>query len=919
MQLKIREIPLSSGGPLIAVLNEKTAKKLSLFPKERVHIKRLRAKNGITCVINISEGGIHENEIGLFQEAFKKLNIPEGTHIDLSPESKPESIQYIKKKLNGEELNEKEINLIVKDIVSNELSEIELTYFVSGCYTKGLSIKETLALTNAMVENGEKLSFKSNIVVDKHCLTYDTPFIYKDHNEIKISPIGEVCEAILNNDNSKDIVNNNHLKALTLNEQGEIEFQFITKIFKVKSPKELQKIKLIGNREIELTEDHTIFILKEGKIINIPSKAIKKGDYVLVPSGIKDKDIISKIRLDSKRILRDYKKIPQEIQIEPEFVRLLAYYIAEGFTNEGGVFLNFGSHETKLIEDSIHCIKKIFHFEPTINQPHKTAIRVCMYSKTLAQIFNEVIKAGDCALNKKIPSFMFHVTPELKKEFLRTLIKGDGHNRRGYESCYVTSSKKLKCQLGYMLSLLGISVTYHTAKATTRKFPNGQICNIQESYQIYTQARELYGGRKKDNVSYMNLIPIKEIGKINNSNVGWIKRRALKTQKYITKDKLKQIEDNIESQDIKKILNGYLSVLEVKENKKVLSTSNYVYDIEVSGFNKFIAGTAPILIHNCIGGIAGNRTTLVTIPILASLGYTIPNTSSRAITSVSGTSDTFEVLAPVTLTKSKILEVVKKTNACMVWGGGVDLASADDKMIHVRHPLSIDPTGMMLASILAKKKATGITHLLMDIPYGPTAKIKTKKDAKKLEKLFLKVSKHLGIKIRVVLTDGSQPIGNGIGPALECEDVLSVLQGDGPNDLREKSIYLAVETLKLIGEKDPLNKVLDAIESGKAYKKMIEIIQAQGGHKHPVLPKTKYFYNVNANHDGKITSIDNKEINKIAMMTGAPEEKAAGLYLRVRANREIKKGTTLFTIYSNSLQNIEDIKERLKAINPITY
>jgi thymidine phosphorylase len=240
-------------------------------------------------------------------------------------------------------------------------------------------------------------------------------------------------------------------------------------------------------------------------------------------------------------------------------------------------------------------------------------------------------------------------------------------------------------------------------------------------------------------------------------------------------------------------------------------------------------------------------------------------------------------------------------------------------MIHVRHPLSIDPTGMMLASILAKKKATGITHLLMDIPYGPTAKIKTKKDAKKLEKLFLKVSKHLGIKIRVVLTDGSQPIGNGIGPALECEDVLSVLQGDGPNDLREKSIYLAVETLKLIGEKDPLNKVLDAIESGKAYKKMIEIIQAQGGHKHPVLPKTKYFYNVNANHDGKITSIDNKEINKIAMMTGAPEEKAAGLYLRVRANREIKKGTTLFTIYSNSLQNIEDIKERLKAINPITY
>ncbi len=349
------------------------------------------------------------------------------------------------------------------------------------------------------------------------------------------------------------------------------------------------------------------------------------------------------------------------------------------------------------------------------------------------------------------------------------------------------------------------------------------------------------------------------------------------------------------------------------------TTSNYVYDLEVPGYNKFIAGTAPICIHNCSGGVAGNRTTMVIVPIIASLGYKMPKTSSRAITSASGTSDTMEVLAPVTINKEKIQEIVNKTNGCIVWGGGVDLASADDKMINVRHPLNLDPTGMLLASILAKKKAASATHVLIDIPYGPDIKIKTKTEAKKLKKLFLKVGKKLELKLRVILTDGSQPIGNGIGPALEAADVLSVLQGDGPNDLREKSIYLATELLKLVGEKDPLNKVLESIESGKAYQKFLEIIQAQGGHKHPVIPKAKYFFNVNAVRDGKITSINNKKITQIASLAGAPEDKSAGIYLRVRKDREVTKGTTFFTVYSNSLQNMDIIKKRLKDLNPITY
>lgn len=326
-----------------------------------------------------------------------------------------------------------------------------------------------------------------------------------------------------------------------------------------------------------------------------------------------------------------------------------------------------------------------------------------------------------------------------------------------------------------------------------------------------------------------------------------------------------------------------------------------------------------ILDKHCIGGVAGNRTTMILVPILASLGYKIPKTSSRAITSPSGTSDTMEVLAPVTLSKKKIEEVIRKTNACIAWGGNMDLAAADDKMIKVRHPLSIDPTGMLISSILAKKKAAGATHVLIDIPWGEGAKVATKREAKKLRKLFLRTEKHMGFKMKVILTDGSQPIGNGIGPALEAADVLSILKGNGPNDLREKAIYMAAEMLKLIKVKKPKEKVLNALETGKAYHKLQEIIRAQGGLKHPVIPKAKYFFNVMGTHDAVIKHIDNKRISTIAALAGAPEDKTAGIYLRVRKGRKINRGLILYTVYSNSKTNLDIVKKQLKDLNPISY
>lgn len=312
-----------------------------------------------------------------------------------------------------------------------------------------------------------------------------------------------------------------------------------------------------------------------------------------------------------------------------------------------------------------------------------------------------------------------------------------------------------------------------------------------------------------------------------------------------------------------------------------------------------------ILDKHCIGGVPNNRTTMIVVPILAALGYKIPKTSSRSITSPAGTADTMEVLAPVNHTEIKIKHIVQKTNGCVAWGGNTSLAAADDKLIRVRHPLKIDPEGMLLASILAKKKAVGATHVLIDIPYGYGAKIGSKKEAKRLGQKFKRLSNKLDMKIRVILTDGSQPIGNGIGPALEAIDVISVLKSDGPNDLRAKSVYMATELLRMLKVKNAHKKVIKTLNSGKAYEKFQEIIQAQGGKKHISIPKAKYFHAVLAKSHGKVKSINNKAISNIATNAGAPQEKAAGLYLRVNKNQKVKKGETLFTIYSNSKNKLK--------------
>lgn len=320
------------------------------------------------------------------------------------------------------------------------------------------------------------------------------------------------------------------------------------------------------------------------------------------------------------------------------------------------------------------------------------------------------------------------------------------------------------------------------------------------------------------------------------------------------------------------------------------------------------------------GGIPNNRTTLIIVPIIAAAGLTMPKTSSRSITSPAGTADTFEALAKVEFSIKKIESIVKKTNACLVWTGSSldgNLAGADDKLIKVRHSLSLDPEGMLLASILAKKAAVNATHVLIDIPIGKSTKINTYKKALHLKNKFQKLGKKLNMKIKVIITDGSQPIGNGIGPNLEARDILSILKRDkkAPKDLEEKSIYMSSLILEMVGIKDSLSKAKKILNSGLAYKKMKQIIKAQSGNPNispNKLKVGKFKYNFKAYKNGTIKEFNNYLISKIARIAGAPIDKEAGIYLNFHKKDIVKKNNILFTIYAKDKNKLKFAKSLLK-------
>jgi AMP phosphorylase len=324
---------------------------------------------------------------------------------------------------------------------------------------------------------------------------------------------------------------------------------------------------------------------------------------------------------------------------------------------------------------------------------------------------------------------------------------------------------------------------------------------------------------------------------------------------------------------------------------------------------------------HCIGGVAGNRTTPITVAICASVGLTLPKTSSRAITSASGTADVIETISNVELPLKKIIKIVNDKKACLAWGGSLGLAPSDDKIIQVERLLNLDIEPQLLASVMSKKIATGAKHILIDIPYGHGSKIENLNNAKSLGKKFYKIAKRFNLKMKVVYTDGTQPIGDGFGPVLEMIDIIKVFKNEGPEDLKEKSIYLAAELIKLCGIKNAKTKARDTLESGKAYEKFREIVNAQNGRnnfdeKVKGLKLAKFKKIIPAKKSGRITKISNKGINSLCRILGTPETISSGVYLHKHLEK-IKKGEPLLTLYTESKVKMKDALKFLEEFKPI--
>lgn len=297
-----------------------------------------------------------------------------------------------------------------------------------------------------------------------------------------------------------------------------------------------------------------------------------------------------------------------------------------------------------------------------------------------------------------------------------------------------------------------------------------------------------------------------------------------------------------------------------------------------------------------IGGVPGDKTSMLVVPIIASCGLLIPKTSSRSITSPAGTADRMEMLAPVDLTSEEIKKVVKKAGGCLAWGGAVDLAPADDMFIRIEHPLGLDP--LLLSSVMSKKKSVGCKYLVIDLPTGPEAKIKDKLAAEELAANFITLGKKLGIKVDCAVTRGDQPVGYAIGPALEAREALENLMCLSRSDVFDKATSIAGLLLQMVrkGNKKTAENI---ISSGKAEKKLREIIAAQGGDpdvKPSDIAAGPHRFPVRSARSGIVGGVSNSALVEICRAAGTPKDKSAGILLNKKISDPVRKGDVLFTI-----------------------
>ena len=400
-------------------------------------------------------------------------------------------------------------------------------------------------------------------------------------------------------------------------------------------------------------------------------------------------------------------------------------------------------------------------------------------------------------------------------------------------------------------------------------------------------------------------------------------KKKMDNQKISNEEMLDIIED---------IVNGNLTEVELTS----FVTSSYIYGMdadEIEWMTRAMVKTGdqisfdvhPVMDHHSIGGVPGNKISLIVVPIVAAAGLLIPKTSSRAITGAGGSADLMEILCPVSFSADEVKKMTTKVGGCLVWGGATNIAPADDKIIAVEYPLSIDPRSQLIASVMAKKFAVGADTMVLDIPLGNEAKIKTMQEGRKLARDFMELGDRLKMHVECAITYGGAPVGRAIGGGLEVKEALVMMESfTGPTSLIEKTLSISGMLLEMGGisaKGEGQKMAADIVKSGKALKKFKEIVEVQGGDPNVTseqVPVGDKVATVLSPQDGYVLEISNKRLVAVCRTAGAPHDKGAGLLINKKKGEYVKKGDGLFTIYADKEWKLDAaIKESLR--DPIMY
>ena len=378
------------------------------------------------------------------------------------------------------------------------------------------------------------------------------------------------------------------------------------------------------------------------------------------------------------------------------------------------------------------------------------------------------------------------------------------------------------------------------------------------------------------------------------------------------------VHDNLSPSEVTAfVIGSYINQLDIDEIESLTRSM-------VETGDKIEFHTGPIVDKHSIGGVPGNKITFLVVPIIAAAGLLIPKTSSRAITGAGGTADLMEVLAPVEFSAAEVQQMTQKVGGVIVWGGATNIAPADDKIILQEYPFKIDQIGQMIASVMAKKFAVGAHVVAIDIPVGKHCKVHSIPEGRKLAQQFIEIGERLGMRIECALTYGDAPVGRAIGPALEVREALAILEGaESPNSLIQKSTVIAGIAFELAGKAnrgEGGDLALEILKSGKALKKMKEIIAIQGGDPNissESITIGEFSHIIKADIDGYVIELNNKSLITIARMAGAPNDHGAGLYIHAKPGTRLKRGDPIFTLYAERKWRLEKALETARTLRPV--